>query len=136
MTTSNITVTIPCDIHKVWETISAFETYHTWRSDVSKTEMIDEKQFIEYTKDGYETAFTITGAVPYSQWELEMENSQIKGRWTVAFASKGGETELDITACASAKGLTFRPVGQSVFERTYLKKELERFERDLKNVLG
>ena len=136
MTTSNITVTIPCDIHKVWETISAVETYSTWRSDVSKTEVIDEKQFIEYTKDGYETGFTVTVAVPYSQWELEMENSHIKGRWTVAFASKGDETELDITACASAKGLSFRPVGQSVFERTYLKKGLERFEKDLKKLLG
>lgn len=136
MTTSNITVTIPCDIHKVWETISAVETYSTWRSDVSKTEVIDEKQFIEYTKDGYETAFTVTVAVPYSQWELEMENSHIKGRWTVAFESKGDETELDITACASAKGLSFRPVGQSVFERTYLKKGLERFEKDLKKLLG
>ena len=41
MTTSNIKAIIQCDIHKVWETILAVECYHTWRIDVSKTEVID-----------------------------------------------------------------------------------------------
>ena len=52
MTTSNIKAVIQCDIHQVWETVSAVERYHTWRSDVGKTEFLDEKQFIEYSPNG------------------------------------------------------------------------------------
>ena len=74
MTTSNIKVTLSCDIHKVWEIITAFKNY-TWRSDLSKTEVISSRQFIEYTKEGYPTTFTITVTEPYKRWEFDMENS-------------------------------------------------------------
>lgn len=136
MTTSNVTAVIQCNIHKVWETVSAVERYDAWRSDVSKIEVTDEKQFIEYTKDGYATAYTVIVAEPQRRWELDVENSHIKGHWTVLFASKGSETEIDFTACVTAKQLGMRPVGKSVFEQTYLKKEQTRFVGDLKKVIG
>lgn len=66
MATSNIKVRIPCDIHKVWGVVTAVEHY-TWRSDLSKTEVISDKQFIEYTKEGYPTTFTITITEPYKR---------------------------------------------------------------------
>lgn len=136
MTESNIKDMIPCGTHKVWETVLAFERYHTWRSDVDKTEMADEKHFTEYSKDGYSTAFTVTAAEPDRRLELDMENSQIKGHWTMVFTSKGSETEIDFTASMTAKQLSTRPVGKGVFEKTYLKKEQTRFITDLKNALG
>lgn len=135
MTTSNIKAIIHCDIHKVWETILAVEQYHTWRSDVSKTEMTTEKQFTEYTKDGYSTMFTVTMVEPHRRWELDVENIHTKGHWTIVFASKDSETEIDLTACVAAKQLFLRPVGKSVFEQTYLKKALTQFITDLKKAL-
>lgn len=117
MTESNIKVMIQCDIHKVWETVLAARSYHTWRSDVSKTEVIDEKRFTEYTKDGYSTAFTVTVVEPHRCWEVDVENVHIKGHWTLVFTSKGSETESDFTACVTAKQLTLRPIGKSVFEK-------------------
>lgn len=136
MAASNIKDMLQCDIQKVWETISAVEHYHTWRRDVSKTEVIDEKQFIEYTKDGYSTVFMVTVAEPCRHLELDMENSHIKGHWTLEFASKGSETEIDFTACVTAKRLSTRPVGKSVFEQTYLKKEQTQFVTDLKKAIA
>lgn len=136
MTTSNIKAVIQCDIHKVWETVLAVERYPAWRSDVTRTEVVDEKQFIEYAKDGYSTTFTVTAVEPHKRWELDAENSHVKGHWTYAFTFKGSETEMDITMGAAAKQLSTRPVGKSVFEKTYLKKELERFVTDLKKSLG
>ena len=136
MTTSNIKDVIQCDIHKVWETALAVEHYHTWRSDVSKTEVIDEKHFIEYTKDGYSTKFMVTVVEPYKRLELDMENSHIKGHWTVVFASKSSETEINFTASVTAKMLFMRPTGKSVFEQIYLKKEQAQFIMDLKKSLS
>lgn len=66
MVTSNIKVIINSNIHKVWETVLAVENYSTWRSDLSKTEILNENQFVEYTKKGYATTFTITVIEPYN----------------------------------------------------------------------
>ena len=135
MTTSNVKAVIQCDIEKVWETVSAVERYHTWRSDVGKTEFLDEKHFTEYTKNGYSTTFTVTKVEPHRRWELDVENSHTKGHWTIVFTSKGSDTQIDFTASAEAKQLSVRPVGKSVFEQTYLKKEQTQFVTDLKKAL-
>ena len=136
MTTSNIRANIQQDIHRVWETVLTVASYDTWQSDVSRTEVIDEKRFTVYTEDGYSTAFTVTAVEPLERWELDVENRDIKGHWTLIFASKDGETEIDFTAQATAKKLLTRPVGKSVFEKVYLEKEQARFIADLKKALG
>lgn len=136
MTTSSIKANIQCDIEKVWETVSAVDLYSTWRSDVSKAEIIDENHFTVYTRDGYSTRLTVIGTEPPRRWELDMENSHIKGHWTIVLAPRGSETEIDFTACVTAKKLSLRPVGKSVFEKTYSKKEQAQFVTDLKKALN
>ena len=89
MTTSNIKAVLRHDIDHIWKTVSAFERYHTWRKNVSKTEKIDEKQFIEYTKEGYSTTFRITASEPNKSLSLDMENNHVKGHWTIAFMQIG-----------------------------------------------
>ena len=65
-----------------------------------------------------------------------MENSHIKGHWTVVFASKSSETEINFTVSVTAKMLFMRPTGKSVFEQIYLKKEQAQFIMDLKKSLS
>ena len=97
MAVSNINAIINKDIHKVWDIVFAVEKYSEWRSDLSKTEIINEKQFIEYTKDGYATTFSITTIEPYKRWEFDMENSNMSGHWIGVFTAKGNETQIDFT---------------------------------------
>ena len=52
MAVSNIKALIPGERQKVWELVVDIENYGAWRSDLSKTEVINDEQFIEYTKDG------------------------------------------------------------------------------------
>ena len=49
MAVSNINTIINNDIQKVWNIVLAVDKYNLWRSDLSKTEIINDKQFIEYT---------------------------------------------------------------------------------------
>ena len=67
MAVSNINAIINKDIHKVWDIVFAVEKYSEWRSDLSKTEIINEKQFIEYTTnerdDKAQIDFTTTNAL-------------------------------------------------------------------------
>ena len=126
MAVSNINAIINKDIHKVWDIVFAVEKYSEWRSDLSKTEIINEKQFIEYTKDGYATTFSITTIEPYKRWEFDMENSNIKGHWIGIFTQKGEKTEIDFTEDVTAKKVLMKP-----FVKAYLKKQQAMYVKDL-----
>ena len=81
MATSNIKALIPSVLRQVWDFVLDIENYAAWRSDLSKTEVISDKKFIEYTKDGYPTTFTVALIEPYRRWEFDMENSRHSLLW-------------------------------------------------------
>ena len=79
MATATIKKILNSDIQSVWETVLCVKRYSRWRSDLSKTQVIHDGQFIEFTKDGFATHFTVTKAEPYRRWEFDLENSRIRG---------------------------------------------------------
>lgn len=130
MTTSNIKALINSDIHKVWKVVLNVEKYKSWRRDLSKTEIINEKQFIEYTNGDYATRFTVTVVEPYKRWEFDMENSNMKGHWIGLFTSKDNKTEIDFTEYVTVKKFFMKP-----FVKSYLKKQQAQFISDLKKAV-
>ena len=131
MATSNIKALISGELRKVWEFVLDIENYAAWRSDLSKTEVISDTQFIEYTKDGYSTTFTVTVIEPYKRWEFDMENSNMKGHWIGVFADKENETEIDFTEFVEAKKWFMKP-----FVKSYLRKQQTQFIEDIRKALG
>ena len=129
MAVSNIKALIPGELQKVWELVLDIENYGAWRSDLSKTEVINDEQFIEYTKDGYPTTFTVTLVEPYRRWEFDMENSNMKGHWIGIFTAKADETEIDFTEQVEAKKLLMKP-----FVKSYLKKQQAQFVADMMKI--
>ena len=130
MATSNIKALISGELSKVWELVLNVENYGAWRSDLSKTEVISDKQFIEYTKDGYPTTFTVTLVEPYRRWEFDMENSNMTGHWTGIFTAKGDETEIAFMEQVEAKKWLLKP-----FVKSYLKKQQAQFVADIRKAL-
>ena len=129
MITSTVRTLLPAVPEKVWETVVSPSAYG-WRTDLSKVEVLDETHFVEYTKSGYATSFVVTASVPYRQWELEMENTNIKGRWTGIFRPKEEGTEIEFTESVSVKKFFLR-----LFAKSYLKKQQAMFLRDLTKAL-
>ena len=129
MATTNITATFQCSIEQVWSTVTSLENY-SWRSDISKIEVLDSTHFTEYTKEGYATEFTITEAVACERWEFDIENGNIKGHWVGLFSQNGGVTTIDFTECVVAKKLLLKP-----FVKGYLKKQQALYVSDLKKAL-
>lgn len=129
MAVSNIKAVFQSSIINVWDVATSLENYQ-WRSDLSRIEILSDKQFIEYTKDGYPTTFTITSAEPYKRLEFDMENSNMKGHWTGIFIEKDGYTEIDFTEEVTAKKVIMRP-----FVKSYLKKQQELYVSDLRKAL-
>ncbi len=129
MAVSNIKAVFKSDIQKVWEVVTSLENY-AWRSDLSKIEIISDSQFIEYTKEGYATTFTITVKEPFKRWEFDMENGNIKGKWIGIFTQKNGQTEIDFTEDVTTKKLLMKP-----FVKLYLKKQQALYISDLQQAL-
>lgn len=126
MAISNIKAVIPGELLKVWELVLDIENYGVWRSDLSKIEVLNDNQFIEYTKDGYPATFTVTLVEPYRRWEFDMENSNMKGHWIGSFTDKGNGTEIDFTECVEAKKWLLKP-----FVKLYLRKQQAQFVADI-----
>lgn len=129
MAVCSIKTTFDKDILEVWSVVTSLENY-AWRSDLSKIEVIDDKQFVEYTKDGYATTFTITAEEPCKRWEFDMENSNIKGHWTGIFTEEEGRTVIEFTEEVTAKKALMKP-----FVKAYLKKQQALYVADLRKVL-
>ena len=129
MARSNIKAVFENDVQTDWNVITDVKNY-IWRTDLSKTEIISDQQFIEYTKNGYATTFTITLFEPYKRWEFDMENSNMAGHWTGIFTAKGNETQIDFTENVTPKKWFMKP-----FVKLYLKKQQTQFVLDLKKAL-
>lgn len=130
MAVSNMKAAFQSGVQSVWEVVTSLTDY-VWRSDLSKIEIVNDHQFIEYTKEGYATTFTVTAKEPYQRWEFDMENDNIRGHWTGVFSQKGEGTEVDFTEDVTAKKLFMKP-----FVRAYLKKQQTVYVSDLKKALS
>ncbi|HBJ1646787.1 polyketide cyclase [Clostridium botulinum] len=129
MAVSNIKATFQCDIKKIWEIVTSLENY-SWRSDLSKIEILDKNKFLEYTKDGYITTFTVTATEPYQRWEFDMENSNMRGHWIGIFSYENGKTTIDFTEDVYVKKVIMKP-----FVGMYLKKQQATYVSDLKKAV-
>jgi len=97
MIKSNIKKEFKCNIEKLWNIITD-NTNYTWRSDLSKIEIVDDTHFIEYAKNNYPTYFTITSKVNLKEYKFDIENSNIKGKWIGIFKKlDNGDILLDFT---------------------------------------
>lgn len=130
MTQVTIRATFHSDIQRVWDAVLDVGHYAAWRGDLSKTEVLDETRFVEYTKEGYPTTFTVTAVEPCKRWEFDMENSNMKGHWTGLFTAKDDGVEVEFTECVTAKKFFMKP-----FVRSFLKKQQVRFIADLQKAL-
>lgn len=130
MAVSSITEIIDADLQRVWDVVTSLDNFR-WRSDLSDLKIITEKEFVEYTKDGYATTFTITKTEPYKCWEFDMENENMTGHWKGIFTGIDEKTEISFTEDVTAKKLIMRP-----FVRFYLKKQQTRYVTDLKEILA
>lgn len=130
MAVSTIKAEFQYEVEKVWKMVTSLDNY-SWRSDLDKIVVTEpEKEFEEYTKDGYFTKFKITAFDKCKRYEFNMENSNMQGHWTGIFSYRDGTTVVKFTENATAKKLIMKP-----FIGIYLKKQQSKYIQDLKNAL-
>ena len=131
MVKANIKRVFYCNKDKLWNTITDNSKY-LWRSDLSKIETIDDKHFIEYSKNKYPTYFTITSKKKLKEYKFDIENTNIKGNWTGIFNElSDGSIELDFTEEIEISNFIMK-----VLAKPYLKNQQKRYMRDLEKELN
>ena len=131
MIRSNIKRQFSCDRNKLWNIITD-NTNYSWRSDLSKIEIIDNTHFIEYTKNNFSTYFTITSKVKLKEYKFDLENANLKGKWIGIFTElPNGNIELDFTEEIEVNRFMMKLLAKS-----YLKSQQKRYMRDLEKELN
>lgn len=133
MISSNIKRQFKCDKDKIWDVITN-NTSYSWRSDLSKIQIVDEKHFIEYTKNNYPTYFTIISKEKYKEYEFELENTNIKGKWKGIFKElSNGNVELEFIEEVEVK---VNNIIMKLLAKSYLKSQQKRYMKDLEKELN
>lgn len=131
MTESHERVILKSDVNRVWEVITDLNSYG-WRSDLREIEVIEPgRKFVEYTKEGFPTVFTITRFEPPHRYEFTMENANMSGTWSGVLSRNGQGCEADFTERVTVKKWFMRP-----FAAGFLRKQQKQYFRDLKVELG
>lgn len=131
MIKSNIKKEFNCDIEKLWNIITD-NTNYTWRSDLSKIEIIDDKHFIEYAQNNYPTYFTIISKEKLEEYKFDIENTKINGKWIGIFKKlDNGNVLLDFTEEIETNNFVMK-----VLAKPYLKSQQKRYMKDLEKELN
>lgn len=128
MITSELTASFACKPDRLYAVITDHEHFE-WRSDLKNIETIDPGvRFIEYTKKGFPTFFTVTERKKNRRYAFKMENNNMKGRWTGILEEQDGETRLTLTEeIEHVKTPLMR-----LLAPIYLKRQQKRYVEDLK----
>lgn len=130
MAKSRIMITLDCPVNRVWDKVTDFSNSE-WRSDLSKTEILDSSHFVEVSKNGITTQFTVVCQNKYQKLVLLVENKNMKGKWEGLFTCHDNHTTLDFLEDVAPKKLLLRP-----FIKRYLRKQQSLYVVDLIKALN
>lgn len=125
MPTSKVAVHFSCPVERVWQVVTDLSNT-AWRSDLKRVEVLDESHFVEHTKSGYATNFTVTACEPLRRWAFTMENDNMSGSWEGIFEAAEDGTRLHCTETVNAKRWWMRP-----FVPGYLRRQQRLYLDDL-----
>lgn len=125
------TVDFASSVDKIWQVITDNSNY-AWRSDLSKIEVSDGgNSFVEYTKKGYPTEFTVTLRIPHERYEFDMKNGNMTGHWTGIFEKVNGRARVTFIEEVEVKGII-----KKLLVGGYLRSQQKKYIADLKKALG
>jgi len=122
---SKVAYSFPCTVDQLWQIVT--DLAHTaWRSDLARVEVLDRTRFVEHTKSGYATHFTVTACEPNHFWAFTMENGNMSGSWEGLFEAVEGGSRLTCVETVNGKHWWMRP-----FVPGYLKRQQKLYMEDL-----
>lgn len=108
MTQSVVQAELASPVRRVWEVLTDLN-HQDWRSDIERVEVTGETTFVEYTKGGVATFFTVTRHEPPCYWAFDMENKNMAGHWAGKLESTACGCMVTFTEEVEVRKLWMRP---------------------------
>ena len=86
--------TFSCEAEKVWEVLENLSDC-SWRRNIREIEVISDTQFVEISKEGYRTSYTIVEKEECKSVSLEFENENMHGSTTMILCEENGVTTAE-----------------------------------------
>ena len=115
------TVTLNRPVDAVWSTITDVESFPTWRSSVSRVDVLNREPRRWREIDGSDTlTFQIVESAPPNRLVSEIADKDLPfgGRWIYELKPSGGGTELTITEQGQVYNPIFRFVSRFIMGHT------------------
>lgn len=133
MQKSTLSAEFSSDVETVWSVVTD-NSVSAWRSDLVKIEILDEERFVEFTRQGMATHFTITCKQPFDRYEFDLENENMAGHWSGIFTPlPDGGTRIEFTEAVVIKKWWMRMVSALFM---VLKRIQKTYARDLRKALN
>lgn len=120
----------PCSL--VWEIMTNNEDA-SWRSDLDHIEILNDTQFIEHGKSGFQLHFTITKKEAMKLYAFDISHPNWTGRWTGEFSEQDGKTTVVLTEYMKMNNPLLHLLSYVLFS---LKKQQRLYIHDLETKLG
>lgn len=133
MRKTKIIVDIPANKKKIWDIVTD-NSNTSWRSDLSKVEVLNDKEFVEYTTKGVGTKFKIEAKEPYKLYQFSFGNDNMRGNWYGRFNSlEENVTRLEFVEEIQIKNPVIELLSYIFFP---IKKMQKRYMEDLKKAVA
>lgn len=130
---STATQIVDFKIEDIWNTITNNKDWK-WRTDLENLKIINDEEFMEYGKGGFEVHFKITKKEKNKMYAFDMESKAFSGKWTGSFEELPNEkTKITFTESLMYKKFFYK-IFASLFVN--LKKIQDTYMRDLKKKLS
>lgn len=129
MRKSTIEILIPASKRLLWDIVTD-NNNTAWRSDLSRVEIVNDLEFIEYTTGGISTKFAITNKIEYEYYEFSFGNKNMSGLWYGKFI----EVDKNVTRLEFTEEIKFcNPVVELISYIFFpIKSNQKKYMRDLR----
>ena len=112
-------ITLHRPAHEVYAVARDFGTAASWRPDLSRVDLLDEKHFREHSKNGTVT-YEIVEDVPNAKIVTRIVERDLgySGSWTYEFRPSGNDTRVRITEDGEVSNILFRFMSRFIFGHT------------------
>ncbi len=109
-------ITLHQPVNDVYATVRDFSSAASWRSDLTRVEMLDTRHFREHSKNGTVT-YEILEEVPNEKLVTRIVDRDLgyAGSWTYEFLTQENRTLVRITEDGEVSNILFRFMSRFVF---------------------
>lgn len=114
---ATVSSNIPASVETVWQKVTNFSAYKTWRKNLSEVEKVSANEWIETDSNGNKIPYKMTVLEDKKKLMVEITGKDLPfgGHWLIELNGARNSTEVTITENGEVYNALFRFMSKFVF---------------------